>query len=380
VRLSRTEPLLFVSAPRRGQAFAERWRGEQPAYWCVLAHTDTCVLPGISSAGVSEQLRPMTPAADAEVVLLGAPRCLPRLPSNPLGAPGPSGITRAALCMASIQPHFVGAGLRVWPETDCLRVSDLPGGRIDLGQAVVDAAELFERGLTLGRQIAGTTRHLVLAESVPGGTTTALAVLLALGYVADGRVSGSTPGNAHQLKTRVAHQALDAAGLAPGGGLGNPLGAVAGLGDPMQPLATGLALAASDAGCDVLLAGGSQMIAVAALMRALDGPRSLERMAIGTTRWVVADPSADVAGLVRDVAPELPLLAVNLDFSGSRHLGLRDYEHFVVKEGVGAGGAAIAALLASNCSLPDLHAAIDTVYDELVGRLSSSDSTDSRRR
>ena len=91
------EPILFAAAPERGRAFAARWRGLRPSYWCVLGHTDTCLLSGISSAGVSEELRPLTPAADAEVVILGAPRCLTRLPSNPLGAPGPAGITRAAL-------------------------------------------------------------------------------------------------------------------------------------------------------------------------------------------------------------------------------------------------------------------------------------------
>lgn len=324
-------------------------------------------MPGISSAGVSEGLRPLTPAADAEVVLLGEPRCLPRLPSNPLGAPGPSGITRAALCLAGIQARFVGAGLRVWPETDCLRVGERPGGRIDqAGHAVVDAPELFERGRVLGRQIAAHTAHLVLAESVPGGTTTALAVLLALGYPAIGRVSGSMPGNAHELKTRVAHRALDAAGLAPGGGVRDPLGAVACVGDPMQPLAVAMAAGAAAAGCDVLLAGGSQMIAVAALLQALEGPAALEQVAIGTTRWVVADPSADVVGLASDVSSDLPLIAVNLDFSRSRHGGLRDYERFLVKEGVGAGGAAIAALLGGGCSLAVLHAAIDMVYDDLL--------------
>src|SRR5438270_8066602 len=102
------EPILFVTAPERGRAFAERWRGKQPTFWCVLGHTDTCLLSGISSAGVSEELRPLTPAADAEVVILGAPRCLPQLPSNPLGAPGPAGITRAALRSLAVQAHFVG--------------------------------------------------------------------------------------------------------------------------------------------------------------------------------------------------------------------------------------------------------------------------------
>jgi NaMN:DMB phosphoribosyltransferase len=103
-------------------------------------------------------------------------------------------------------------------------------------------------------------------------------------------------------------------------------------------------------------------------------------VSIGTTRWVVEDPSADVAGLVREVSADLPLLAANLDFSRSRHLSLREYERFMVKEGVGAGGACVAALLSTGRSLSVLHAQIDAAYDRLVGRLTSNDPADSCRR
>jgi uncharacterized protein (TIGR00303 family) len=375
------EPILFATAPDAGRAFAERWRGTRPVFWCVLGHTDTCLLAGISSAGVSEELRPYTPAADAEVVLLGTPACLPHLPSNPLGAPGPAGITRAALRLSGVVPNFVGAGLRIWPEAAVLRASVQPGASIEQGgPAVPDARELFEFGVRLGRESAVGAPYVVIGESVPGGTTTALAVLLALGYSAEGRVSGSMPGNAHLLKSRVAHAALDKAGLMAGMAQLDPLEAVRLVGDPMQPVATGMALGATQAGREVLLAGGSQMVGVAALVRALGGDAALQHVAVGTTRWVAQDPSADVTGLARDVDPRLAMLAANLDFSGSRHAGLHEYERFAVKEGVGAGGACIAALLASGEPLGPLLAEIDDVYDELVGRLSICDTADSGRR
>jgi uncharacterized protein (TIGR00303 family) len=363
-------PILYAAAPEAGRAFADRWRGTRPSFCCVLAHTDTCLVPGLSAAGASVELRPLTPAADAEVVNLGTPRCLPRLPSNPLGAPGPAGITRAALTVAGMEAIFVGAGLRVWPETDCVRLSDQPGGNIELGCAVPNARELFGTGQNLGRELATLAPYLVLGESVPGGTTTALAVLLALGYAAEGRVSGSQAGNGHALKTRVARQALRVAGCRPGDGRADPLKAVSEVGDPMQPLAAGIVLGATQAGCDVLLAGGSQMLAVAALLHALHGTAALERAAIGTTRWVVEDPAADVPGLAAEVSATLPVLAANLDFSCSRHAALGAYEGFLVKEGVGAGGAAIAALLATGQPVERLEEAIDATYDGLLGRLS----------
>lgn len=356
--------ILHAAAAERGQAFTERWRGAHPVFCCVLAHTDTCLIPGLSAAGVSEELRPLTPAADAEVVLDGIAYCLPTLPSNPLGAPGPAGITRAAIRLGGFEASFVGVGLTVWPRVACQRIDGPSGASIEHGRAVPNAEALLDAGYQLGADFARRSPHVVLGESVPGGTTTALAVLLALGYAADGRVSGSHANNAHTLKSHVAHTALEAAGLAVGDARGEPLRAVFAVGDPMQPVVAGAALGAVGAGASVLLAGGSQMLAVAALAQAIGG--CLENVAIGTTRWVVDDPAADVVGLCTDVCTRLPLLSANLNFSESRHPPLRLYEQFLVKEGVGAGGACIAALMRTGATVDSLHALIDDVYDEVL--------------
>jgi uncharacterized protein (TIGR00303 family) len=359
-------PILFATAAARGQTFIDRWRGAPSAFWCVLAHTDTCLIPGISAAGLTQELRVFTPALDAEIVWTGRPRQLDRPPSHPSGVPGPAAITRGALGLAGVEPCFLATGLRIWPAAPVRRIPGEPGGSIVHGRAVPDAARLYDAGCALGRTLDGATRMLVLGESVPGGTTTALAVLLSLGVAAEGRVSGSVPNNAPALKASVARAALAAAGLEVGAARADPLEAIARVGDPMQPLAAGIAAGATQAGIDVLLAGGSQMVAVAALLRALGGSSALERVAVGTTRWVIEDPAADVPGLARDVSSELPLLAVNLDFSHSRHPRLHAYEQSLVKEGVGAGGACLAALLARNVSLELLHAAIDDAYDEVL--------------
>lgn len=360
------EPILYLAAENRGQDFAAAVRGQKPLFCCVLAHTDTCLLPGVSAAGATEALRPYTPAADAEALLYGVPRCLPGLPQNPLGPPGPVGITRAAVEIAGLPVDVVAAGLRVWPDVAFKRVPCSPGGCIEEGRAVPEASGLYESGLALGQEMASRAPYVVLAESVPGGTTTALALLLALGVNAEGRVSGSLPGNAHGLKSQVVRRAMAAADLRPGMGCADPLGAVARIGDPMQPLAAGIAVGILGAGGRVLLAGGCQMVAVAALMRALRSGPASRLLAVGTTRWVACDPAADVPGLAHEVDPELPLLAANLDFSASRHPLLRRYEESLVKEGVGAGGACIAAHLATGVGLSTLHEAIDDAYDRVL--------------
>jgi NaMN:DMB phosphoribosyltransferase len=136
----------------------------------------------------------------------------------------------------------------------------------------------------------------------------------------------------------------------------------------MQPAAAGLALGALQQ-APVVLAGGTQMAAVLALMAAIvrreSGSLDPRRLAVATTRWVATDPSADLAGLARQLGG-IPFLAADLDFGGSRHAALRHYERFLVKEGVGAGGAALAAMLTTGIDRQQLLIEIEGVYDQLA--------------
>jgi uncharacterized protein (TIGR00303 family) len=358
-------PLLYAHAARRGRAWAARLRGRRPLFVCTIAQTDTARIPDISAAGATPELRELTPAADAEALYYGSARCLHGVPANPLGPPGPAIITIAALRLAHIPFLVVDAGTRVRPQAPALRLGEAPGACITTGQAVADAEGLYQRGRLLGAQLAGCADYLVLAESVPGGTTTALAVMLALGLDAAGRVSSSMAGNAHALKEATARQGLARTDLQ--AVAREPLRAVAAVGDPMQAAVAGLALGACGR-VPVLLAGGTQMAAVLALMhrlRAWEGsaldPR---RVAIATTRWVLADPTADLPGLVAQLGP-YAVLGSGLSFAASRHAPLRRYEDFLVKEGVGAGGAAVAATLRTGASAEQIRHAVERVYRAL---------------
>lgn len=360
-------PILFPHEPDRGKDLAGRLGGKRPLFVCVIASTDTALIPGISAAGASVELIPFTAAADAEVLAHGAARCIAGLPCNPLGPPGPALITLAALQLAAIPHVVVNAGCRIAPDAPYVKLGSAPGGLITEGSAVPCAHELFEAGLELGRDLAEQCDYIVSGESVPGGTTTALALLLALGVAADGRVSSSLGGNAHDLKSRVARDALrhiDADAVA-----SDPLAAVATLGDPMQAAVAGIVAGARRKGTPVLLAGGTQMIAVLALIHRLTsvGGYDLDddSIAVATTRWVVEDPTADAVGLMRDVGHE-PLLATGLSFIASRYAGLRRYEEHLVKEGVGAGGAAVAAALAADVGCEALRERVECLYEGIL--------------
>ena len=91
-------------------------------------------------------------------------------------------------------------------------------------------------------------------------------------------------------------------------------------------------------------------------------------MAVGTTRWIVSDKTADLKGLIAEIA-DVPVLAAGLDFSRSRFDGLKAYEAGIVKEGVGCGGASIAAMLKTGGKITKdaLLKEIEKNYKQLVG-------------
>ena len=134
----------------------------------------------------------------------------------------------------------------------------------------------------------------------------------------------------------------------------------------MMPAFAGLVLGAAKK-TPVLMAGGTQMSAILAIVNALE-PNILDNLAIGTTRWIIIDKTADLKGIVTQIA-DVPILAADLDFSQSKFEGLKAYEGGAVKEGVGAGGAAIAAMLKSKGSVTKeiLLREIERNYEKIVG-------------
>jgi uncharacterized protein (TIGR00303 family) len=362
-------PILLVHSPERGQRLLDRLAGRRPLFVCTVAHTETAEIDGLSGAGATAELRRLTAAADVEALCHGHPLCIDGVPSNPDGAPGPVIITLAGLRLGGVESVSIDAGLRVKPQAPTIVVADRWGESIVTGRAVPHAADLFARGLELAPTLAVRGEYLVLAESVPGGTTTALSLLCGLGVDAWGKVSSSMPQNAHPLKAQVVRAALAAAGL---DGSARPVSALevaAAIGDPMQPFVAGLTLGALPL-TPVLLAGGSQMAAVLALIVALarerQQPLDLDRLGIATTSWVARDPTADLAGLVAQIA-DVPVFASDLDFSASRHVPLRRYEQFLVKEGVGAGAAAVVAALVADADHAKILSTVERTYEQIYG-------------
>jgi len=358
--------VILVHNEPKAESFLERLVGKNPLFICTIGTTETAKIPGISAAGKYPELTDYTPPADVELLLLGKCKCIPGVPVTPEGIPTPALITMSALKLANIPTLVINSGLKINPHVPFLDLGGRPGRDIRTGNAVDNVEEVIWRARIAGENLSKTIDYLVVGESIPGGTTTALGVLLAMGINARGKVSSSMPGNPHELKIKTVEEGLKASKVEFGALANDPLKAISCVGDPMIPAFAGLVLGTAD-NVPVLMAGGTQMGAVLAVVNALN-PNVLDNIAIGTTRWIIIDKTADLKEIITQIA-DIPILAADLDFSQSRFEGLKAYEVGVVKEGVGAGGVAIAAMAKSKGSITKdiLLKEIERNYGRLVG-------------
>jgi uncharacterized protein (TIGR00303 family) len=330
-----------------------------PLFSCTIASTETAAIPHISAAGETPQKRRYTAALDAEVLLHGAPVTLNEIPKNPSGPPSPVVITMASLQAIGAYPLIIDAGTEVLPQAPYTRLGGHPGNCITTGQALRIGNTLINNCRYQGRWMAQQAPWLIFSESVPGGTTTALSLLQALGIDAMHQVSSSIAGGNHLLKEEVVTRALEAARLS---NSASALDIAAAVGDPMQPAVALMALEASLC-VPVLLGGGTQMVAVAALIERLhkEGVKGdLSRIALATTRWVAEDEHSNIQGLLRSLPTQIAAYSAELSFAHSSIPSLRPYEQGLVKEGVGAGAAAFAAFISGRVSHDQLLRQIES--------------------
>lgn len=320
----------------------KEFASSNPFFVCVISHTETSEIPGLTVAGANPELVKYTAPADSEFLYYGRCKCIEGVPATPDGKPTPALITRAALKSAGIPLLVVEAGTKVKPSIPCIPLGIGPGKNITRENAMTmsDVEKTFEYCSMLGRELAKASDLVAVGESIPGGTTTALAVLSALGIDARFKVSSSMPENPHQLKNQVVASALQRASIKEGM---STLEVVSLVGDPMMPAVAGIASGVMDAGGKVLLAGGTQMTAILAILK--DMGSRMDNVCIGTTTYVTRDPSSDLEGLVGSISPKVPVFSCDLHLDQSKKPGLQAFARGFVKEGVGAGGAAISAML-----------------------------------
>lgn len=324
----------------------------------VIGSTMTSSVPGISIAGTMPIATLFTPALDVEYLYYGKPVTLDVIPTTPTGIPTPAIITRTALQFSKVPFIVVDSGSYVQPKMPTIVLpSRCVGGRIDRENALPPGTseKLFKEAKYVGFTLGAVADVVVVGESIPAGTTTAMAILQALGYQGEKLVSSSTSKNPLEIKKLVVDKALQ---RVKGGEDPFKLNDI--LGDPLHISVAGLTLGIVEAGGIAVLAGGTQMLAVLGLMKSISPSFNQSKVIQATTRWIFLDKGKEVLDFIRSVAPGVGFVYSALDFSNAPFQGLKAYEEGFVKEGVGAGGTAFIAL-AKGINIDDL---IEGIYRE----------------
>ncbi|MHC1637383.1 MAG: nicotinate mononucleotide-dependent phosphoribosyltransferase CobT [Candidatus Nezhaarchaeales archaeon] len=332
-----------------------------------IGSTRTSTIPGLSIAGATPELTLYTPACDVEYLVYGRPKSFDVIPVTPEGIPTPAVITRACINLCNVPYAIVDAGSAIEPKIPHIALpSRRVGDPINTGKAMPYevAKALYDEARTLAHTLRGVDVYMI-GESIPGGTTTTLGILSALGYEAWGKVSSAAPTNPHDLKEKVVREGLEKSGLRAEEARQDPIRAVSTLGDPVHVSMAGFLHGALENKAKVVLAGGTQMASVIAIAKHMNVDLK-NSVVIATTRWITSDQSSSLVALVKAIAPSIPIVSINLDFSEAPYEGLRCYEKGYVKEGVGAGGTTFIAHVSTGKGVRDLEKAIYEEYGRLT--------------
>ena len=316
----------------------------------VIAGTNTSQIPGISAAGINAKSRRTTALADAEFLLKGASKDHKyKLPLLNAGVT-PALISYVCSKLINVYPVVVPLGIGLKPYFNHLVVEERdlgPSNCLTTGKSMTKerVLNLYKRGLEIGKS---SQQPVLISESVPGGTTTAQAVMEAFGLRVSNLVGSSLFKAPRELRRKVVQRGLLNANFKTDF---DSFDVIASVGDPFQAFSMGLLIGARFANKPVILSGGSQMLAVILLVLEFLGVKKkddfIENVFIATTGWLVKDNSLnDLLNLINEKYDvNLVGLASPLNFKSSTHKELKDYELGHVKEGVGAGGISILAFL-----------------------------------
>lgn len=333
---------------------------DDPVFLLTIGTTDTSTIPDISGAGATPELTVYTPAADAEFLVLGEVHCTQTAAETVVdgaAAPTPARLTKASLQLSEIPFVIIDTGSKIKADVSYYSFGKEHGRDIRTGKGIVNPLEIIENGKDLGAELSNRHEMLIIGESIPAGTTTALGVLKALGYEANEKVSGSMPHNPHDLKSKVVDEGLKNAGITPGEA--DAIQAIGAVGDPTIPAIAGLVLGSD---IPIILAGGTQMAATCAVIKALEPNFDFSRINLATTVFVATDETADLFGILKQIDDDITVNVVDPRFEESENEGLKNYLTGFVKEGAGAGGAMFTALVLGS-SVEELRKKIEKVCE-----------------
>ncbi len=318
------------------------FREKSHSFFLTIAGTKTIYHDGISAAGANQESLAFTAALDSEYLELGKVKTVDKLPVSPAGIVSPVIVSKACLNLTEAKSFVIDAGAFIKPQIPLIDLYSSPADSIETGftMTIEKVHTLFNYGRQVAKKYLNFSDYMILSECVVGGTTTALGLLTALGYDCFDMVSSSIPKGNHSLKQRLVLEGFEKATKRDDFKKleSNPLYAISILGDPMQAVVAGMAIESIFQEKPVVLAGGSQMIALASLVKELALADDLgDLLSIATSPWIVNDASAKTRELAEYTCKNVPIIYADLNPDDYANSVFDAYFQGHVKEGVGAG-------------------------------------------
>ncbi|HET6518157.1 MAG TPA: TIGR00303 family protein [Nitrosopumilaceae archaeon] len=349
------DDITILGNSEKGKDFIKKIEKNDFLFSFVISYTETCEIPGITIAGADQEAIKYTPAADAEFLHYGFCKSIDKIPMTPDGKPTPAILTKVALESASIPHVIVDAGSKIKPKLPFFHL-DMESGKNISEHSALDSSSVtkaVDYGRILGRTLASLTNCLLIGESIPGGTTTALAVMRKFGI--DAKVSSSIPKNPVELKNKIVEDAAKRFDS------DNPYTIVSNLGDPMIPIVAGMLSSASEI-TNVILCGGTQMAAVLAFAKKIGFNEN--NTAVGTTCYITNDKTSNFLEIISQIV-DIPVLVIDPKLEKSKFEGIKAFSQGFAKEGVGAGGCMIASILKTGTNSEKLLELIEKEYQRV---------------
>jgi uncharacterized protein (TIGR00303 family) len=325
--------------------FIESLRGKKATFMLALSNTKTANIKGITQAGIPNMIY-LTPTLDSEFVCTGEVRSLDIVAKTPKGVPTPALITRGIHLLSQFgRIELLNLGLEIEPKIEYFTQHDFdiePSESIAKG-ADIDAQAIFEKAVAFGQNYKCEDEYIILAESVPSGTTTATATAIGLGYKAEGMFSSSFKNQPNDIKEKTLKLALS--------NINNKhdiFDVLSKVGDNMLIFNAGFLMGLNNR-VKVILAGGTQMasvlLVVNRILKLMGGTMETSNLSLCTTKWVAEDENSDIKALLEMLSFPINAYYADFDFSLSEHPALKLYDEGEAKEGVGAGGALVYGFL-----------------------------------
>ncbi len=335
----------------------------RPFFVLVCSSSELSNTEGISAAGADLEAQKLTPSLDAEFIELGETVSANFLPVSPEGIVSPALVSKACLNILDAEIRIVNAGcFHKFKGLD-------PAFHVDLelepsknfaqedSFSFEECENIFLNSIELLDHLGfdEEEHELIIAECVVGGTTSALGLLELLGYESLDLISSSFKENNKVIKEKILTRFKQRTKAMDLSQLENPIYNCAVAGDKAQVVITAMCLAAMQREAKTILAGGTQMLAIYALIQKMtDGFFMDELVEVITSPWLISDSGSNATALAKKINKDLKLKSLK-DFSSIEAV-LQDeikkigkdkypswdeikklYDQGHVKEGVGMG-------------------------------------------